>query len=486
MPAVTLRRGACALVLCLASLAHGSPALHTDGALLRDDRGGVVLLRGVNVAGNSKVPPFRPLGDPALFDPLQASGLNVVRLLFTWEAYEPMPGQYDDSYLAYYLAAVRGAAARKLFVIVDFHQDGFSRFTLGGCGEGFPEWTLPPTVEPLPPDNGAACKNWGGMMLSDPNLGAVWDSFYAGTTTVRAAYLAMIARVAAALKDERNVIGYDLLNEPGGDEITQASPFYEDAAAAVRTVDATAIIFLSAGVLTSSGQASHLPKPSFGNCVFSPHYYDVGVALFHQWNGTDAKPVFDAMVALSSSWDAPLLLGEYGAPPDTEAGDAYLTSLHALLDGALASGTQWVYTPGWTDELKDGWNREDFSIVDGQGKRRANFRPRLYARRIAGTPTRVTVDEQPKPALTVEWTHDPAAGETELFIAPDTTLGTHEASLELVGDLTCTHAGDLISCTSPTAGPKRVRVTPAHPSCGLTGLEGLLLISWVLLRRRRR
>jgi len=236
--------------------------------------------------------------------------------------------------------------------------------------------------------------------------------------------------------------------------------------------------------LTSSGQASHLPKPSFGNCVFSPHYYDVGVALFHQWNGTSAQPVFDAMVAVSSGWGVPLLLGEFGAPPDTQDGDAYLTSLHALLDGALASGTQWVYTPGWTETAKDGWNVEDFSIVDDHGARRDNFRPRLYARRIAGTPTKVAVDEQPNPALTVEWMHDPAAGATELFIAPDTTLGTHEVSLETTGDVTCTHAGDLVTCTSTSAGAKHVRVTPSHPHCGLTGLEVLLLV-WLRRRTRR-
>ena len=252
-------------------------------------------------------------------------------------------------------------------------------------------------MTPLPPDNSEACKNWGGMMLSDPDLSAVWDSFYAGMTTARASYLAMIAKVAGALKDERNVIGYDLINEPGGDELTQISPLYEDAAIAVRAVDPTAILFLSPDVLTSSGQASHLPKPTFGNCVFSPHYYDTGVAVFHQWNGTDAKPVFDSMVAVSTAWAAPLLLGEYGAPADTEEGDAYLTSLHALLDGALASDTQWVYTPGWTDAFKDGWNGQDYSITDDHGARRANFRPRLYARRIAGTPTRVSVDEQPNP-----------------------------------------------------------------------------------------
>src|SRR6266404_1588722 len=113
-------------------------ALHADGSFFRDDAGGVVLLRGVDVAGNAKVPPFRAITDAAQLDPLPRLGVDVVRLLFTWEAYEPSPGAYDDAYLAYYNGVVDAAAARGLWVVADFHQDAFSRSSIGGCGEGFP------------------------------------------------------------------------------------------------------------------------------------------------------------------------------------------------------------------------------------------------------------------------------------------------------------------------------------------------------------
>ena len=92
-----------------APLAHASAALKAVGDHFEDATGGVVILRGVNVAGNSKVPPFRPAADPAIFAPLQTWGMNVVRLIFTWEAYEPSAGVYDETYLDYYAAAATAA-----------------------------------------------------------------------------------------------------------------------------------------------------------------------------------------------------------------------------------------------------------------------------------------------------------------------------------------------------------------------------------------
>src|SRR5439155_19490463 len=121
--------------------------LHVEGGRFTDAKGATVILRGVNIAGDSKVPPFRPVR-PEVFDALPAWGLNVARLLFTWEAYEPQPGQYDDSYLDYYRTAVEAAWARGVYVVVDFHQDGFSRWLVSGCGEGFPKWAIPPEVTP--------------------------------------------------------------------------------------------------------------------------------------------------------------------------------------------------------------------------------------------------------------------------------------------------------------------------------------------------
>src|SRR6266542_277968 len=265
-------------LLLVAARASAGP-LHVDGAFIRDAQGGSVILRGVNVAGNSKVPPFIVIPNDAALDPLPSWGMNVIRFIFNWEAYEGTKGAYDDAnYLAYYKRVVAAAHARGIYVIVDFHQDGFSRWSLGGCGEGFPEWAIEAQVVHHPPDNSAVnCANWGQRMAGDDELAATWDAFYAGAAgaaSARAAYIAMVSRVATALAGEPGVIGYDLMNEPYGDELKQIGPLYVDVAAAVRAVDPTAIIFVSPQAFTSAGNASELAQPTFTNYVFSPHFYD--------------------------------------------------------------------------------------------------------------------------------------------------------------------------------------------------------------------
>src|SRR5688500_2695645 len=141
-----------------AALGVGNPVqaedLRAEGAYFRDEAGAIVMLRGLNVAGDSKVPPFRPVDDPSLFDPFPSWGVNVARLLFTWEAFEPERGVYDESYFDHYVSLVNALEARGVWVIVDIHQDAFSRFTTDGCGEGMPAWAVSSAVTPKVPDNG--------------------------------------------------------------------------------------------------------------------------------------------------------------------------------------------------------------------------------------------------------------------------------------------------------------------------------------------
>ncbi|HEY2748110.1 MAG TPA: cellulase family glycosylhydrolase [Polyangia bacterium] len=462
-------------------------ALHADGGFFRDAGGGAVLLRGVDVAGNSKVPPFRGITDDTELDPLPALGVNVIRFLFTWEAYETSPGVYDDDYLACYTGVVDAAAARGIYVVVDFHEDGYSRASIGGCGEGFPLWSLPPTVTPAVPDNGADCANWGSRVLGDADLPTTWDAFYADTYDARTRYLAMIARVAAALAGRDNVVGFDMLNEPEGDERTQLAPLYEDAAAAIRAVDPSAMLFVSPGYLTSAGDATDLAAPTFANFAFSPHYYDPTVTLFHGWQGSDESAAFATMSGTAAAWGVPLFLGEWGAPPSTDEVAGYLAAMRVQIDLALASAAEWDYTPGWTPAAKDGWNAEDLSIVDDTGALRANFVARPYARRIGGTPTALTVSDEAaakKNTLALGWSNDPAAGATELF-APLAYFGG-DTQIDADGDVTCARAGDLVSCASLTSGDKRVRISAPAPRCGLTGLEAILLLALVSAFRRSR
>lgn len=132
--------------------------------------GRAVLLRGVNLSGNVKLP-YKPNGstqlrfdwgklkDPAIaaelsfvgrpfpldeahehFSRLRRWGFNCFRFLVTWEAIEHAgPGDYDSDYLDYVELMVRIAGSYGFYVFIDPHQDVWSRMT---GGSGAPAWTL--------------------------------------------------------------------------------------------------------------------------------------------------------------------------------------------------------------------------------------------------------------------------------------------------------------------------------------------------------
>ena len=147
-----------------APLPDGLPALEVEsrGSSFVDGLGRRLTLRGVNLSG-AKIPmdgathrrasfvddpaaasyvgrPF-PLADaPAHFRRLRAWGFNVVRLVVTWDAIEHAgPGVYDDDYVAYVDGVVAAAGAFGVAVVVDPHQDVWSRFS---GGSGAPAWTF--------------------------------------------------------------------------------------------------------------------------------------------------------------------------------------------------------------------------------------------------------------------------------------------------------------------------------------------------------
>ena len=85
--------------------------------------------------------------------------------------------------------------------------------------------------------------------------------------------------------------------------------------------------------------------PTFDNIVYSPHYYDPGLSLFHGWSGAEPDEPFMFMSGVAQSWNAPLFLGEFGAPPSTDELLPYLDTMYHHLDAVLGSGAQWAYTP---------------------------------------------------------------------------------------------------------------------------------------------
>jgi endoglycosylceramidase len=428
----------------------------------------MVILRGMNVAIDGKVPPFRVVDDIKRLDPLVAWGVNVVRLLVTWEAFEPERGHYDASYLDYLATLIEACEARGAYVILDVHQDAFSRFSTAGCGEGFPRWAVPADVALDAPDNGQACATWNLQMITDLDTHRSWQAFHANENAVRDRYLALLDRLGERFGDHPNVIGFDMLNEPWGDEVSEIGALYEDAARVLRARAPDTLLFVSPHALTSGGADTAMTRPSFDNLVYSPHYYDGAVLLLGIWTGTDLRPVFDQMQAVATRWNVPLMLGELGAPADAQGALDYVDALYGELDRTFAAAAHWGFAAHWHVVEKDGWNREDLSVIDETGRVRENYRVRPFAARIAGTPLEFAatyLDRTHAQSLTLRWRNAPSAGATRLFVAPQAVFGG-AVRVELEGEgLRCElePRGLHLACHSHVSGPMSMRVLPCPP-----------------------
>ena len=138
--------------------------LRIEGRTFRDTENREVTLRGINVAGDAKLPVFPDLpshqpdgfykGDNVSFvgrpfsieeshmhfTRLKRWGYNTLRYIFTWEAIEHAgPGKYDEEWVQYTIEVLRLAKDYGFYVFIDPHQDVWSRFT---GGSGAPMWTI--------------------------------------------------------------------------------------------------------------------------------------------------------------------------------------------------------------------------------------------------------------------------------------------------------------------------------------------------------
>ena len=195
---------------CLASLAY--PFIGTKGGWFVDEKGRVLILRGLNVSGSSKSPPFLPWQSKEDLLWIKEQGFNCVRYLVLWEAIEPEPGRYDETYLEKVAERLDWLREAGLKVILDMHQDLYSR-RYGG--DGAPEWACLDDKTPFEPLPGVP---WFFNYLS-PAVVKAFDSFWANRpgpdgVGIQDRFIRMWQHLASRFKDDPNIIGYDLLNEP--------------------------------------------------------------------------------------------------------------------------------------------------------------------------------------------------------------------------------------------------------------------------------
>jgi endoglycosylceramidase len=360
--------------------------LSSSGRWFIDAMGRVVMFHGVNMV--EKQAPYYPAAygfgdDDAAF--LAAEGFNALRLGVDFRGLMPTPGVVEDAYIEHLAATVDALTRQQIFVLFDFHQDGFSPMF---NGNGFPDWMAITDGLPNPPD-----AVFPLYYIQNPAMQRAFEHFWdnsAGPNGIglQDYFVQGLERVAARFANNPLVLGTELINEPfpgatwqpcvtGCPDLEQQrlTPFYRKGTAAARALAPQQLVFCEPFVLFNFGQATtSLPGT------------DAGVALaVHSYalNQAGEEGVVVNAVEAAQRDQAPLLLTEFGATTDP----VVLNRLTAERDGGLVPWLFWAY---------DGEVIGDMSQPAGLDNLRSpaafDALVRPYPVAITGTPTTIAFD----------------------------------------------------------------------------------------------
>jgi len=281
----------------LMPLAAQPPLLHATRGIhagVYDSSGNYVLLRGVNYnvlgeywQGVPDAPTTKEYSDKDL-EMMAQYGFNSVRLLFTWSRLEPQRGHYDTAYIARVCHAIETAARLNMYVLVDMHQDAWGMYIAtpdtGMCREPAKGWDGAPRWATI--TNGQPTCTQGGRE-SAPAVVRAFRNFWDDTDSLQEACIAAWCKMVAATSRYNNVVGYDLLNEPGlGDHSLirgnrQHGRYCRNLVRAIRQTETAAanphhIIFFEPTVTKGGKEIPSIPQTTFRperNIIFAPHHY---------------------------------------------------------------------------------------------------------------------------------------------------------------------------------------------------------------------
>jgi len=412
------------------------PELGVEGNMFVDWAGREVILRGANAGGRSKLPPFLPFEPEPDFETaldkyagvLELMGMNVVRLLVMYEAAEPVRGEYNEEYLAKYDRLVEEFSSRGFRIIVDNHQDVFSRRF---CGDGYPDWMIPEKYRNL--KRRADCSYWE-LRYFHPGVMESFKRYWSNYDGVQDRHLEFFRMMAERYKDNPAVIGFEPVNEPfpgswgifhyfrWHDE--RLYPFYERVGRVVNSVDPRYIVFADICSLENPGVwKTDRKKPDVANLALAPHYYDMGYAKVLWFSpGGDIETMRAGLAKhtrLARKWNVPVLVGEYGVSMAREDPEQYLARLYTVFDEMFLSGTIWEAS---MSEIL--WNGRDKGILapDGTVLGPAWAIDRPYPRAVAGAISSFSFDPESL-AFRIEWTENPAATLPSEIYLPERLYG---------------------------------------------------------------
>ncbi len=365
-----------------------------------DQQGREVLLRGVNVDGlvdywQPDLKPPYPTGPPAYaggacppddprvegvmvcgfdFDQMRPLGYDAIRLNLSWSLLEPSPGALSQAYLDRIAQVVGWAGEHGIYVILDLHQDAWSKYVFTAPGEV----CLPP-FQPIGGFDGApawasshltpACA-LGGVRELDPAVQEDFQKLYLDVAApdgegLQEHYADVMVSLARRFRDDPAVAGYDIINEPspgidavpGATEATHLFPFY---AKVVNTVTARLpgfrqLFFIEPNVERNGTDQSAILTPwslysPYPNVVYAPHVYTGVFTLDQQVASQRFFPSdggYRSAITDARHLDLPLWIGEFGNDPSDD--DTILRSHYDLQDRYLLGGALWVWKENVTN-----------------------------------------------------------------------------------------------------------------------------------------
>ncbi|MEI8255580.1 MAG: cellulase family glycosylhydrolase [Deltaproteobacteria bacterium] len=367
-----------------------------------DPQGRVVLLHGINarIQGLFDVSftdgrlPLEPIPAFTVDDArrMRALGYNLLRMPVNWSGIEPVDATHtllDAGYLARMHATVDLARDAGILVLIDFHEDAWSK----EIGEdGAPLWAIQPPPAML---LGGPLDDLGARRAS-PQVLAAFATFFSDAppaigASLRVRFADMAAAVARSFRGDAAVLGYELFNEP----IASAGEmlrFNTETAASVRAADPEHLVVFepsAARNLLDRAPLAAAPFPTTGG-VYAPHVYTLSL------NGSDAqrmamtrsdlRPSYSNAVNEAASWRTPMLITEWGYGPDGIRAADYFAFEQDLQDEFGLSAIFWV----WKENSQGAWGLFDHVAATDAWIERPAMRhmlARVTPEAVAGWPT---------------------------------------------------------------------------------------------------
>ena len=364
-----------------------------------DAQGRVVILHGINarieglfdVSFDDGRMPLEPIPAFTIDDArrMRAMGFSLLRMPVDWSGLEPHDTgstTLDAAYLARMHATVDIARQAGLLVLIDFHEDAYSK----EIGEdGAPLWAISPAPTML---LGGPLDDLGQRRAS-PQVLAAFDTFFAGVgagARLRTRFSSMAAAVATSFRDDTAVVGYELFNEPiaaPGD----LDRFHLEVATAVRAADPRHLVMFEPSAARNLLDRAPLPSVPFpvAGGVYAPHIYTLSL------NGSDAqrmamtrsslRPSWVSATNEARAWHTPMLVTEWGYGPDGIRAGEYFAFEQDLQDEFGVSAVFWV----WKERSQGGWGLFDYDAASDTWTERATMRAqlaRVMPEAIAGWP----------------------------------------------------------------------------------------------------